>query len=331
MRTPLMSCLVAALLALAPLPAAADQPEEENPKKAAARADGELGLQAFNAGKWQEAFDHFKRAESNYHATTFVLYMAHCQKMLGKLAAARALYREVARERLAPDAPTQFSTAQVVAREEIDRLKKRVGSLKITVKGAPEDRVRVSVDGAPVPSADREAWDVDPGEHVITVEVDGVATSSRSTAREGTVTTVELTVTPPPTAKAPPDKASPEPPHPPKDHPPSLLVPAYVAFGAGALGLGIGTVTGAVSLAQINAVKSRCRPDGHCPVDEKPKAEAAWRLGDASTAAFVFGGASAAAGAVLLVLHLRAHAAPPRKAPVETVVGLGYIGIKGGF
>src|SRR5262249_14290467 len=110
---------------------------------------------------------------------------------------------------------------------------------------------------------------------------------------------------------------------------PSLLLPAGIAFGASALGIGIGAVTGVMSLSQLSDIRTLCRSDGHCAASLRPRAEAAYGLGDASAAAFVIGGAAAAAGFVMLVLHVRSRT--PDAPAIRPEVGFGWVGVRGGF
>ncbi|MFS8071686.1 MAG: tetratricopeptide repeat protein, partial [Byssovorax sp.] len=149
MRSFLASALAFALAALVISPSPA-QAQDATSRQEAARAAGEEGLKLFTSGRWQEALEMFERAESEFHAVTLVLYMARCQRMRGKLVEARALYEQITGEALGPNAPGQFRTAQTQARGELERLRRRIPSLVLAIKGAPASRVHVTVDGAPV-------------------------------------------------------------------------------------------------------------------------------------------------------------------------------------
>ncbi len=61
-----------AILAVIPAPASAQTDEE----RAGARAAGLAGLEAYQAGKYDQAVDYFGRAESLMHAPTHLLYLA---------------------------------------------------------------------------------------------------------------------------------------------------------------------------------------------------------------------------------------------------------------
>ncbi len=111
--------MTAAALLLATTPAAA---EGDASSRAVARARGEEALRLFEARRWDEAYVAFARAETILHAPTLVLFMANCRKNQGRLAEARALYEQVAKETIPAGAPEQFKKAQIKAREELDAL-----------------------------------------------------------------------------------------------------------------------------------------------------------------------------------------------------------------
>jgi hypothetical protein len=264
-----------------------------------ARAAGERGLQLFSQGKWGEAYESFQAADEAYHAPTLVLYMAHCQRMLGKWATARSLYQRVLDEPLGRGAPDQFAAAQATAREEIVRLNKKVATLDLTLSGEAVSRARLTVDGAPSPAAAKAVLSLDPGKHTLEVQVEGAPPIQREvTVEEGGTAALEIALPPPPPTPAP---LAPTPP--PASSEPGSRVPAYLAFGAAGLTATIGVITGAVSLSQAAAAKEGCRPDGHCPAANLPQAEAAGRTADASTAMFALAGIAAATGVVLLVIR----------------------------
>ena len=68
------------------------------------------------------------------------------------------------------------------------------------------------------------------------------------------------------------------------------------------MGLGIGTVAGAVSLSKINDVKGRC-VDNQCLPSDRGEVNDAKTMGDVSTAAFAVGSVLGAVGLVLMVFR----------------------------
>jgi hypothetical protein len=345
--------LAFALTGLMISPAAAEtSEEEENARHEAARVAGEAGLKLYSATRWQEAFEAFQRAESAFHAPTLVLYMAHCQRMRGKLIDARTLYQQVVSEALGPGAPNQFLTAQLLARGELDRIRRRISGVVLTIKGASADRVRITVDGAPLPTSTGTPQDLDPGEHTLTATAPGAAPIQRTiTLTEGATTELELAFQAPsgPTANTDaiqpldpsrPSTASGSPlpssstelqsPH------PSVFqgIPrsAWVAFSVGAAGIGVGTVTGVVALNQASDIKAICAPLRRCPASERARVDTAGRTADASTIGLLLGGAGVATGVVLwLVLPPGGAAHPGEASPVSLDVGPGTMILKGTF
>ncbi|MGK4000272.1 tetratricopeptide repeat protein [Sorangium sp. So ce1024] len=116
----LRRCAFAVTL-LAAAPALAAEPPEAAPADAQqlARTKAHEGLKLYGADRWQEAFEAFQEADRLYHAPTLVLYMARCQRKLGKLEAARALYEQVLDEALPEDAPPAFLEARKDAEIEL--------------------------------------------------------------------------------------------------------------------------------------------------------------------------------------------------------------------
>lgn len=314
MRNAMVFLLVAGL-GLA-TPARGDEPPGES-QVTRARSDAATGLALFHAGRWAEAYDTFRKADAVYHAPTLVLYMAHCQKRLGRPASAQALYRKVADEPLPRDAPLQFTTAQAVAREELRALEPRVPTLELTLDGSAGRSVRVTLDGEPAAAAPRQRIVLDPGTHEIAVAVDGGPPLRQMVKlSEGSKEKLVMTlpgpapIVVPPPAQVRPSRGS--------------RTPALLAFGAGAAAFAVGTATGAASLGRVAELRGRCRPSGACPASEQATAAEAGRLADASTAALVITGLALATGVVLLVVRPRGPSTPVR-------VGPGSVTIEGVF
>src|SRR5690348_13168824 len=99
MRPFLVHALVVPGLLVAPLAVAGPADRD------LARSLADAGLELFQAGRVEDAAAKFEAAEAAFHAPTTLLYLARCKAKLGKLLAARALYRRLASEALAPDAP----------------------------------------------------------------------------------------------------------------------------------------------------------------------------------------------------------------------------------
>lgn len=142
-----------------------------------------------------------------------------------------------------------------------------------------------------------------------------------------------------PAAVEPPREAAAAPP--PSPPPPSAgsRLPGFITIGVGAVGLGIGAVTGALSLSRVSDLEARCG-GYHCRPADEADVRSAKTLGNISTAAFVVGGVAAAAGALLLVIRpggAQAPSAPSAKAPAAALsaisvgVGAGRIQLEARF
>lgn len=106
---------------------------------------------------------------------------------------------------------------------------------------------------------------------------------------------------------------------------PSKL-PAYIAFGAGGVGLVLGIATGAATLAKTGDVASACGPAKSCPAAARGDYDTALALSRVSTVGFAVAGVGAAVGLALVL-------ADTRKAPASTsfIVGPAFLGVKGAF
>jgi hypothetical protein len=121
---------------------------------------------------------------------------------------------------------------------------------------------------------------------------------------------------------------------------PGSLIPAGVAYGAGATGLVVFGVTGILALNKITDVRSRCEST-LCPTSEADNIDAARKLGTAATIGLVVGGVGLAAGTLLLFKRpgggpsaaKASSARVPRAEGVhlEIGVGLGQARIDGRF
>jgi hypothetical protein len=200
-----------------------------------ARTKAQEGLALYLAERWQEAYQRFVEADRLHHAPTLTLYLARCQRKLGKPAEARALYGQLLAEPLAKDAPPQYAEARRDAERELAQL-----------QAEPSTRP------ADAPLAPR---------------------------------------TPPPRG------------------PRGSLLPAGLALGIGGVSLGVGAVTGILSLGKVSNLESSC-PGYHCSPALQSEADSAATLGNISTAAFIVGTAAAATGVVLLIIRPGGGAAP---------------------
>lgn len=225
-----------------------------------------------------------------------------------------------------------------LAQEAKDRAKKalaaaqpRIAKLKIAVAAPSGAEVTIQVDD--VATATRSSMRfVDPGEHVVLASAPGF-TSASATVRvgEGGAEAVALVLEPKTPLAASAEEAIPSAPlRPIETTRPAgrdLTGPIFV-MSVGAAGIGAGAILGLVAMNKTNHVKESCVNDV-CPRSVQSDVADAHAFGTASTVALVAGFGAAAAGAVWLL------ALPEKKAPssarVTPVVGPGSAGVAGTF
>ena len=320
-----LSALVAALAILAITPASALADGAPADARSTARARGEEGLKLYEAKRWAEAFTAFREADAIYHAPTLTLFMGHCQRSLGSLVEARALYTKLASEPVPVAAPDQFRKAQAQARAELDLLTPRIPRLIAVVTGPSAESAQIEIDGLAVDGGEMAAGKaLNPGPHTVAAHTPGASSSRSVTLAEGEEERIELALVASDldVARASTGGAAP---------PRGSLVPGVVALGAGGLGLVIGAITGAIAAGKIGDIKSRCRTiDGaeHCLVSDIPARDSAQTLITVSTISLVAGGAALLAGTTLIILRPGGHAA---SAHLEIDAGPAAIHLRGTF
>lgn len=317
MRSQWFCALAFSLLLGSAAPSRAAPPARGPDAVQEARSRGEAGLRLFEAGQWAEAFAAFQEADALYHAPTLVLFMARCRRNQGRLIEAQALYQKAAAEPVPRGAPEQFAKAVASARAELDSIRQRIPSARVTIVGAPEEQTAVTIDRVPLSAEEKTSGKaLNPGDHEIVAEAEGRASVRKPfSLKEGEAATLELVLQPPPRAPAPPRNAR---------------LPAVIALSVGGLGVGLGAVSGGLALSKIADIKSRCTPDGHCLKSDQPAASAAQTLVTASTIGFVAGGAGLAAGALLWWLRPGEPKTPETPA-ARVEIGVGSITIGGQF
>jgi hypothetical protein len=307
-----------------------------------ARALAQEGGDLLDAKRYAEALDRVTRAESLYHAPTHELMLGQAHEGLGHLATALAIYEKLAAEHVPPAAPRAFLDAQQTGKERLRALLARVPSILVVVRGLGQgDLPDVRIDGEPYSLEAGAAKPADPGSHVVVVDAPGHPPLERSVVLpdKGGVVTVEMQLGNP-RAESPP-AAGPETS---RGQPVAAdaaatkaregsMVPALVAFGVGAVGLGVGGVTGILSLSNVSDLHARC-PGDRCAPSQQSEIDSTKTLGVVSTVGFVVGGAGVAAGAALLLLRrapTEASAAARRSPVVAPWIGAGAAGVEGSF
>jgi hypothetical protein len=283
------------------LSVAAAHAEDDAETRTAARDLATQGGQAFDAGRYAEASDFFRRAHELVAAPSIALMEARSLAKLGQLLAAMDSYEQTARLKLADDAPEAYVTAVQTARIEVEELRTRLPRLKLTVLGSTNgDGAQVTIDDKPTPAAllgvERP---IDPGVHHFVVRVGGQTRAARDlTIVEGQSYQVELDAHP----AQPVTKPAPAPVETQSAWSSfnSQKTLGYVGLGIGVVGLGVGTYTGLVALHHKSNLDSACHPD--CPASSASDIDG-WRSNrTVSWVSYGVGLAAAGAGVLLLTL-----------------------------
>jgi hypothetical protein len=282
------------------------------------------------------------------NAPTLMLGLARALGGLGRYVEAQETYNRIIREGVSPGAPEVFKRALAEAKKEVDGVGLKIGGVTITVhatSGADVPNAKVLLDGTPVSTASlgvRRA--IDPGSHVLQVSGDGFKPAELhfDVAAGGSVDQpvtleAEASATPPagPETTAPGAQGLPTSPAPEASvGGGGRRVLPWVAFGVGAVGLGVGGVTGFMAIDQHSNLANRCTPK--CPPSAQSDIDNYDTIALVSTIGFIAGGVGVAAGAILLFTQPKAEnsgaAQPPRTAlRIVPVVGLGSIGAAGEF
>jgi len=321
-RLPIVMALVATLCAggRASAQPAPPEPESSDAVKAAARTLASKGIQLFEEGHYAEAYAHLDRAQAVFPAPVHLVYMARAQAALGKLLAARRLYQQALAEPAAADAPPAIRETRKAAKDELDAMRRRIPTLAVRIAGAPSARVTLSIDGAATSPPGGRA-ELDPGEHVVEAVAEGSRSAKRTVVlREGEAVEIELRLGRETPASRSPDTG----PAPAPRKPTASLLPAAIAFAVGGAALGVGTITGAMSLAKVGDLKDRC-VGTHCPFEDRDEAHTAQTLATVSTIGFVVAGLGIGSGIALLIIR------PGTASPVVASVGPGTWAVRGGF
>ena len=284
-------------------PATAEQQDE-------ARDKAREGLRLYEDGQIAPAYAAFQEADRLYHAPSISIYIARCQRRLGKLLDARATYEGIVAERLPLDASIAFVTAHADAVKELADLAPRVPTLRVGVARVPSGSAEISIDGQRVTDEKKE---LDPGPHTIEVKTAGGATIRRTvTVAEGSHETLTLD----PAAAPPAERVN--------------RVPAIVLFAVGGAAAVVGGVTGGLALAQAGDVKARCGgvpPCAPTPPDTtaalQAEAGAATAKAWVSNVAIGVAVAGVATGAVLFALGL-----PKAAETVQGAAGRGGVTLR---
>jgi hypothetical protein len=261
-----------------------------------------------------------------------MINIASCHEQDGKVATAWSSYTRALSLNGDTVGEERRKQLEALIRDRMRALEARLPRLRIVLTSPPSG-VQVRSDDKELPAVVLgEALPADPGPHQVRVSAPGYREETRSvTLAEGKTAVVEIAL-----QKVDGSEPSAQPSARSWQRPTGIALTA-----AGAVGLGVGAVTGILSLDKLSDVESGCPDYPLCPVDDKAGQDdlsSAKALGNVSTAAFIAGGVLAATGVVLLVVHPgreREPAAGARAAggagSVSVVLGPGRLDFQGRF
>jgi hypothetical protein len=309
--------LVALLLASSPALAEPDAGD-----RGAAEALFAEAHRLVDAGSWAEGCPKFEASFALYASASTMINLARCHEHDGKIATAWQDYRRA----LALNSEIQGAERRKglleIAQRGVDELTPRLPKLRITIPAAPAG-LEVLCDGKPLSSeALRDAVPLDPGVHEVRASAPGYRGQTLSvTLEEGKTATASLPLEPMERAVKAPSRGA--------------FVPVGVALLAtGVVGLGVGAVTGILSLNKVSDVIADCGGTSCAPTDSDSRAmvASAKTLGTWSTASFIAGGALSVAGVAVLLAHPRGKSGSAADAArVGVSIGPGQITLGGRF
>lgn len=282
--------------------------------KETARALMATGRSKRDAGDLKGALQAFQAADSLMHYPTTAFEVAKTEAALGMLLDARDVALAVARSAPKPGEQPALAEARKNADALATELGERIPSISVKVSPAAVTDLHVIIDGTELPAAAATLpRKVDPGQHRVVARGNGKETSAQISVAERETKEVPLDLDSPaataPTAEGTSGSSGSAPSAPPAtDAGPSTgprpgTVLAIGGFGIGVIGLGLGVVTGAMSLSQTSSLKSQC-PNNQCPASLSGKVDTARTLATLADVGLVVGGVGVAvgvAGVVMLV------------------------------
>jgi hypothetical protein len=300
-------------------------------------------------GDLQGALRAFTGADAIMRVPTTGLEVARTEATLGLLVEAWEDALRVSRFVERPGEPTPFKVARDAAAVMKSELEGRIPSLMVTVTNVPRGTTAaVTIDDVVIPpEALGLPRKLDPGRHVVVAQAGGVERTQEVDLpeRDRKETTLDLSdwsaapTTPQGAASArdaPPEGA------PPRSHDRAEPTAWTVAgFGFAGAGLGVGAVTGALSLSKTGAIKRSTDCVGTvCGPGEYGDIRTARSLATLSTVSFIVAGAGAVTGVLALVKgHSPSLLGTTRDKPaqgegslrIEPWLGVASIGLRGTF
>jgi len=308
--------VVATLLALGARPAHAQDIDDAS--RTAARALGNSGVEAYQAGNYKDASERLEKSYAIARVPSLGLWSARALRQLGLLVESANRYLETVSLQIPAGDYEIQKQAQADAQKEFDILKPIIPALTIEIKGAKREEVAVTVDGVPLAaSLLGEPRLVNPGLHKVAGTHGAVRREAAVLIAEGQKAPAVLDFGPQAAVKGAPveeDEAG-----------STQNTLAAVALAAGGAGIVVGGITGVMALGKKNTIDSSpaCEND-RC--SDKSLVDSYSTLRTVSTIGFIVGGVLAATGVTLLLT-----AGPSDKPKTGLLIGPGSVSLRRTF
>ncbi|HEX3772355.1 MAG TPA: hypothetical protein VHV30_15870 [Polyangiaceae bacterium] len=303
------------------LPAAATAVQREQAQSRFARGKDLMNKQSYDA-----ALVEFRASHEIVASPNTRLELARCLVAMGKLVDAYAELGRTAieaKELMGQD--NRYQRAYAAATAERAQIQPKLGFVSLTIENATDD-TKLTVGGeeirraawsepAPVLAGSTDVVATTPGRAPVTRSVTlaaGASTTLTIDAQAGAPTTSEA---PAAVAEAPvaePSSGS------------SLRTWAYVAGGAGVVGVGAFAIFGAMAHAKYSRLESDC-PAGLCPASDADTISGGRTDKTIANVGLVVGVLGLAGGATLFVLSRKKDEAPA----ASLVVAPSWVGVRG--
>jgi hypothetical protein len=292
------------------------------------------GDEKFRAGDYEGALKSFVAADDLMRLPTTGIERGRTLLKLGKLLEASEVLQRVTRIPRAPDEIDVQQQARDEAQRLIDEVRDRIPSMQVVIIGVPEQTaVMMTVDGVEVPkSAQGFPQKVNPGKHVIRVTAPGFKPHERTVdLTDASTKQIEIEMEASAGSGTPLDPWSEG-----ADEGAGSGVNGYdvlmwSGFAVAAIGLGVGSVTGVMTLSTVADLEEDPRCDGAiCDPSVQAELDEADTVALVSTVAFVLGGVGLAAGVAGLIGGLY-DTDPSAEASVRPLLGPGFVGVDGRF
>jgi hypothetical protein len=320
----ILAVLVSAFALAASMPALA---EPSLADRETARSLMEDGDQKRDKGDLKGALKSFEAADAIMKVPTTGLEVAKVQAALGLLLEARETLQRVMRIPPKPGEPAPFPVARKNAEQLSNELGTRLPSVQVTIVNAEAGSTpTVMIDNDTIPAAAAGVpRKVNPGPHVVLVKAGSAEKREEFSVNERDIKIVNVDLKPAPAPGPTPETSGG------KTGTGKILM--FGGFGLAIVGVGVGTVTGLMSISKTNELKEEC-PNNLCPAGRQGDVDSAQSLGNLSTVAFIVGGVGIAVGVVGLIMTGRESKEAPAaqtKPQIRPLVGGTYVGLGGSF